>query len=146
MDVAPASRHTCLGDGSSDSVCQARYPPGLCNTGRLADGESFSDSTPQTVLATAALEPQINKATNDSSHKVAELLSSFGHRDFIGTISRAHPARNQTGTSKPQTNIGRRFRVAAALLPRLFGKNPRSHPVGCELETNGFQFYAIANF
>ena len=36
---------------------------------------------------------------------------------------------------------GRRF--AAALLPRLFRKNPRSHhkgaPVGFELETNGFQ-------
>ena len=43
--------------------------------------------------------------------------------------------------------IGRKF--AAALLPRLFGKNPRSYqrapPVGFELETNGFQFYAIAN-
>ena len=76
--------------------------------------------------------------------------------------------------------LGRRF--AAALLPLLFGKNPRSHhkgatgrvrtsnwrptasssmplptwtripghttrapPVGFELESNGFQFYAIAN-
>ena len=46
--------------------------------------------------------------------------------------------------------LGRRF--AAALLPRLFGKNPRSHHkgvtwegVGFELETNGFQLYAIAN-
>ena len=43
--------------------------------------------------------------------------------------------------------IGRRF--AAALLPRLFGTNPRSHHKGAtgrfELETNGFQFYAIAN-
>ena len=44
-------------------------------------------------------------------------------------------------------SIGRRF--AAALLPRLFGTNPRSHHKGAtgrfELETNCFQFYAIAN-
>ena len=43
--------------------------------------------------------------------------------------------------------VGRRF--ATALLPRLFGTYPRSHhkrpPVGFELETNGFQFYATAN-
>ena len=46
--------------------------------------------------------------------------------------------------------IGQRF--AAALLPRLFEKNPRSHHqgatgplVGFELETKGFQSYAIAN-
>ena len=46
--------------------------------------------------------------------------------------------------------IGRGF--AAALLPRLYGTNPRSHhkgasaapPIGFELETNGFQFYAIS--
>ena len=46
---------------------------------------------------------------------------------------------------------GRKF--AAASLPRLFGTNPRSHhkgatacpQVGFELETNSFQFYAIAN-
>ena len=42
---------------------------------------------------------------------------------------------------------GRGF--AAALLPRLFGKNPRSHrkapPIEFQLETHGFQFYAIAN-
>ena len=45
------------------------------------------------------------------------------------------------------------WRFAAALLPRLFGKNPRSHhkgatappQVGFELETNCFQIYAIAN-
>ena len=42
------------------------------------------------------------------------------------------------------------LRFSTALLPRLFGKNPRSHPVTTraplvefELETNGFQFYAI---
>ena len=48
-------------------------------------------------------------------------------------------------------NIGWRF--TAALLPRLFGTNPRSHhivttrapPVGFKLETNCFQCYAIAN-
>ena len=48
--------------------------------------------------------------------------------------------------------VGRRF-AAALLVPRLYGKDPRSHhkpqarapPVGFELETNGFQFYAIAN-
>ena len=40
--------------------------------------------------------------------------------------------------------LGRRF--AAALLPRLFGTNPMSHHKGgFEPETNGFQFYAIAN-
>ena len=51
---------------------------------------------------------------------------------------------------------GRRF--AAALLPRLFGKNTRSHHKGATgrvrtgdswrvgVETNGCQFYAIANF
>ena len=47
----------------------------------------------------------------------------------------------------PRLSLGRRF--AAALLPRLFGTNPRSHHKGAtgrfELETNGFQFYAIAN-
>ena len=36
-----------------------------------------------------------------------------------------------------------------ALLPRLFGRIPRhttrAPPVGFELETNGIQFYAIAN-
>ena len=37
-------------------------------------------------------------------------------------------------------SIGRRF--AAASLPRLFGKNPRSHHKGA---TNSFQLYAIAN-
>ena len=40
-------------------------------------------------------------------------------------------------------------RFAAALLPRLFGRTPdqttRAPPVGFELETIGFQFYAIAN-
>ena len=45
------------------------------------------------------------------------------------------------------SSIGQRF--AAALLPRLFGKNPRSHHKGAtcrvQLETNSFQFYAIAN-
>ena len=41
-------------------------------------------------------------------------------------------------------SLGRRF--AAALLPRLFGTNPMSHHKGgFEPETNGFQFYAIAN-
>ena len=39
-----------------------------------------------------------------------------------------------------------RRRFAASLLPRLFGRNPTWAPqVGFELETNGFQFYAIAN-
>ena len=41
------------------------------------------------------------------------------------------------------------WRFAAALLPLLFRTNPRSHhkgaQVGFELETNSFQFYAIAN-
>ena len=43
------------------------------------------------------------------------------------------------------SRLGRGF--AAAVLPRLFGKNPRSRapPVGFELETNSFQIYAIAN-
>ena len=47
--------------------------------------------------------------------------------------------------SKSTWLLGLRF--AAALLPRLFGKNPttREPPVGFELEINGFQFYAIAN-
>ena len=41
------------------------------------------------------------------------------------------------------------WRLAAALLPLLFRKNPRSHHKGAtwrvELDTNCFQFYAIAN-
>ena len=41
------------------------------------------------------------------------------------------------------------WRFAAALLPRLLGKNPRSHHKGVtggvRTETNSFQFYAIAN-
>ena len=50
----------------------------------------------------------------------------------------------RNGASARRLSVGRRF--AAALLPRLFGTNPMSHHKGgFEPETNGFQFYAIAN-
>ena len=62
------------------------------------------------------------------------------------TVTESLRKRRSYSRGRPD-DIGRRF--AAALLPRLFGTNPRSHHKGAtgrfELETNGFQFYAIAN-
>ena len=58
--------------------------------------------------------------------------------------SSSPPLPPASSTRHQSQALGRRF--AAALLPRLFGTNPMSHHKGgFEPETNGFQFYAIAN-
>ena len=81
--------------------------------------------------------------------KVLQQANHYSRRYHKGAspkLSHCKKIRLEAGHGT-QHSVWRRF--AAALLPRLFGKNPRSHHKGAtgrfELETNGFQFYAIAN-
>ena len=80
--------------------------------------------------------PGITSMPSISRHVIEDLVANDNAPQMIDNTT---PIRS----SLRARSVGRRF--AAALLPRLFGTNPRSQHKGATGRVNGFQFYAIAN-